>query len=580
MDELAVTLVNTAVWVVGVTAGTLVMSLFLAHALARLRGGRALAALLLVPSGATLTVVAVAWRSSFAFRPAFRDQVGIVNGVLDLAGVGPVAWLTQEPLVNTVVLATAAIWALTGLAVAVLVAAIRRVPEHLLDAARASGAGEWTVLRRVVVPSVAVPLVAVGVGAAVVALRSYDLVAVGTGGQWRTQTLATSAFDRSFVDRQPIEGLASSLVLLAGTWVLVGAGAAWRRRRGAAVEPIPHHRAVGRRGRHSATADDERVEAGSGGGGLGLLAWRIVALAVVVVWLVPVVGLVVTALRPAADAEASGWWTAVTDPSIDLSSIRTVLDDGMWAGVVTSSVLAVAVAGFAVLAGRRLAASATGRTLPIAGLTALATVPASLLVRPGHDLLDVVGLADSVVGAAAVHLVLAVPLAALVLLVAGRRDGSALAGAATTVFLLVWNDLLVATTVWGDGGGTATVRLAALVGERVEEQHLVSAAALVTALVPVLVLVVAGPGLARLLLGPGVGASGPDRVAGVDVEEVHPLGPEPEGDGLPHLDAGLGLDLGDAHHRAGRRDLVESVGVAGDGRGGVDREVEQHLRAE
>src|SRR5690606_11593945 len=132
----------------------------------------------LVPSGLTLAVVAVAWRSAFAFRPAVRGQVGVVNGVLDAVGVAPVAWLTKEPLVNTVLLAGAGVGALTGLATVVLVAAIRRIPVDRIDAGRAAGAGELALLRRVLAPSLPGPLVAGATRAAVAALRAYDLLAV------------------------------------------------------------------------------------------------------------------------------------------------------------------------------------------------------------------------------------------------------------------------------------------------------------------------------------------------------------------------------------------------------------------
>ena len=59
-------------------------------------------------------MVAVAWRALFAFRPSGRSQTGLVNEVVTTIGASPVAWLTQEPLVNTVVLAAALVWVAAG----------------------------------------------------------------------------------------------------------------------------------------------------------------------------------------------------------------------------------------------------------------------------------------------------------------------------------------------------------------------------------------------------------------------------------------------------------------------------------
>src|SRR5690606_30303984 len=161
-------------------------------------------------------------------------------------------------------------------------------------------------------------------------------------------------------DRQRAQGAALALALLVGSWILVVAAAAWRRRRGGpAVSPVPPHRAEGRKGRHSAAAD---VDTGAPVGlRPGRLLWRITAVATVVAWLVPALGVVVTALRPSADAESSGWWTFVRDPSVDLSSVRTVLGEGMWSGVAISAASAIAVAVVSALLGGRLSARLGGR---------------------------------------------------------------------------------------------------------------------------------------------------------------------------------------------------------------------------
>ena len=585
------TLVNSAIWFVGLPLGTVVVSLFVAHVVARWRGSGVLAIAMLVPSGLTLAVVAVAWRFAFAFRPAGRDQVGVVNAVVDAVGVEPVAWLTQQPLVNTVVLCTAGIWALTGLAVAVLLAAIRRIPPSLFESARQRGAGEWRLLVRVVVPAIRVPIVAVAAASACVAVATYDIVRVATGGNFDTQVLATESIDRSFVADQTGRGSALAVVMVVLVVAVMAALLVWRRRRGelAVVTPVPRHRAEGRTARHS--RHDVEVTARSGR--LGRWTWRALAVGLVVAWMVPVAGLVVTALRPAAEAEATGWWTLLSDPALTLDNVRRVLDDGMWAGVVDSLLVAVpvaAVAGaLAVVVGR---AEPEVRRATNSSWVLLAGAPVVALALPLYEVADAVGLEDSLLTTWVVHLVVLTPLAVLVAARAPVRWHGALAGA-LVAFLVAWNDQVVATVFLDgtDGITPATLRLAELVSQRGEEQHLVAAAALITAVVPLAVLL----GARSLLLGVLVGRgqpmadeprtepstdSGPDGVAGVDVEEVHAGGVDGEGGGLAEADGGPGLELGDAHRGAGRSDLVEGVGVAGVGGGGVDPEVDEDLRAE
>lgn len=577
-------LANAGVWFVGLTVGTVVLSLFLAHVLARLRGGGALAALLLIPSGLTLSVVAVAWRFAFAFRPSGRGQLGIVNAVVDTAGVAPVAWLTQQPLVNTVVLTAAGVWALTGLAVAVLLAAIRRIPPDRMDVAVGSGAGEWTLLRRVVLPSIALPLVGVTAAVALVAIRMYDIVQVATGARFGTAVAATESFDRSFVVDQTARGSAMALVMLAGSLVVVALVAWWRVRRGPeadVVEPVPRHRAEGRSGRHSSTVDDADT---ASGGRVGRVVARVVAVMIVLVWMVPALGVAITAVRPGDLAESSGWWTVLQDPVLTVENLRTVLADGMWSGVVASLLLGVTVASVAVLIARLTAPSLAARRTATWVWVVLATIPASAILLPAHDLLDLVGMESTLPAGWLAHLLLAVPVAVLVVAAGSRPAGpgapAALAAAGLVVFLLVWGDLLVSTTfLAGSSSAPATVRLAGLVGQRGEEQHLVAAAAVVTMVVPLVVLLAARSLLLRALVGDAA-ASAPDRRAGVGVEEVEPVGVDGEGGVLAEADRGVGVELGDAHGGVGVADLVEGVGVAGDRGRGIDREVDEDLGPE
>jgi alpha-glucoside transport system permease protein len=64
-------------------------------------------------------------------------------------GGEPVSWLSQEPW-NNLMLMVIMVWMQTGFAMVILSAAIKSVPEEILEAARIDGASELQVFWRVV----------------------------------------------------------------------------------------------------------------------------------------------------------------------------------------------------------------------------------------------------------------------------------------------------------------------------------------------------------------------------------------------------------------------------------------------
>ncbi|MBK5223845.1 MAG: ABC transporter permease subunit [Acidimicrobiia bacterium] len=526
VDTQVSTVVNSALWVVGGVLGTTALALLLAALAPRGRGASILGGLLLVPSGVTLAVGAVAWRASFAFRPAGRDQVGIVNEVVTTAGLSPVAWLTQEPLVNTVVLVTAFIWAATGLATLALAAAIRAVPDLALVSARTSGASEVQLFRRLILPAIRVPLAGVVLVLTVVAIRTHDLVRVATGGWFGTDVLATESIERSFVEGQAGRGAALAVVMV--VLILPLAALCVRRSsdgRTAArsladqVEDHTDHLAIAAPGRHSARRREAERAAADGPRG-GALRLRLVGF-VVLVWSVPLAAIGLIALRPADATADTGWWHVVSDRRLTLDNLRAVLDaGGMWAGFVDSLLIAVPatilVVGLAFVSARALAVCTPSTSIVLKGaLIVAAMLPLPAVLPPLLAVHVELGIDGTWPGIWLAHAALGLPLATL-LLASSARDrmasgqaasgnmGARIAAVAAVTFLLVWNDYLVAATFLGgaDGAGAPlTVRLAGLVASQGERLPLVAAGALVTAVVPVVVLVSMRRQLVALVLG-------------------------------------------------------------------------------
>ena len=62
-------------------------------------------------------------------------------------------WLELQPW-NNLLLMVIMIWIQTGFAMVVLSAAIKSIPDEIIEAARIDGASEFQVFRRIIVPSI------------------------------------------------------------------------------------------------------------------------------------------------------------------------------------------------------------------------------------------------------------------------------------------------------------------------------------------------------------------------------------------------------------------------------------------
>lgn len=472
------TVLNAALWTVGGSVGTVVLASALTFLLAPLPRRGWITGLFLVPAASSTVVVAVVWRAAFAFRPSGRDQVGLVNEVLTVVGLPPVAWLAQEPLLNTIVLVAALVWIATGPAVAVLLAVLDRSTEG----SPAREARDLGAMLR----TLRTPIVLVGVVVAVVAVRTFDLVWVATGGAFGTAVPTTEAVDRALQDGQVARGaaMAGLAVILAA----LGALAVWAVI-GRTRDPFAP--AAPRRGRHRRRRAPDASPRVAG-------PLRGVAAAVVAaVALLPLAGVVVDAVRTPSAVAQGGWWNWVGSPEVVLGSLRAVLhpDRGdMWTALIHSVVVVVPAVVLAVLTGlavaRTLAAVGEGgRRVAWGAVLLWAALPPVAVVLPLADALATAPDLARLVVVWIVHAGLGAPLVAL--LVARRPSPVAhLVGAAALQLVVVWGDLLVSASLLGGDDATirpVTLQLATLVAERGEELHLVAAGALVVAAVPVVV---------------------------------------------------------------------------------------------
>jgi alpha-glucoside transport system permease protein len=265
---------------------------------------------------------------------------------------------------------------------------------------------------------------------------------------------------------------------------------------------------------------------------------RITILIVVALWLVPTVGVLITSFRPESVVNTSGWWTTFAhlfdSGEWTLENYRQTLDaEGFenaflnsLAVTIPATVIPITIAAFAAYAFSWM--EFRGRYVMFVAVVGLLVVPLQMALIPilrlfvdgaqlgGVTVFPDLDLNGTFLGVWLAHTAFGLPLAVYLLrnfigalpssiIESAKIDGAdhftifwrlvvplsvpALAAFAIFQFLWVWNDLLVAYVFLG---GTSenrvlTIALQNLVGSRGEAWHLLTSAAFLTMILPLIV---------------------------------------------------------------------------------------------
>lgn len=170
--------------------------------------------LIFLPMAVSFVGASVVFAFIYSFRvEGFGEQIGLLNAVWTALGGDPVDWL-RVPFWNNFFLMVILIWTQTGFAMVILSAAIKGVPEDLLEAARIDGANEWQAFRKITVPTIASTIVVVWTTILITTWKVYDIVAVMTGGRDGTSVVAERMVTEFFTFRNNGVGAALAVVLL------------------------------------------------------------------------------------------------------------------------------------------------------------------------------------------------------------------------------------------------------------------------------------------------------------------------------------------------------------------------------
>jgi alpha-glucoside transport system permease protein len=203
------TIGNTVLWLIFFTGITLVFGLLIAVLTDRVRYETAVKALIFIPMAVSFVAAGVIWN----FMYAFNDHIGTLNAATVALGGEPQAWLFEWPR-NTFMLIIVGIWMWVGFAMVILSAGLKGISSELLEAARIDGATEVQVFRRIILPLLAPTIAVVGTTIVIVALKTFDIVYVMTGGQYDTQVIGTLFYQERFVNRDAGTAAAVAVLLL------------------------------------------------------------------------------------------------------------------------------------------------------------------------------------------------------------------------------------------------------------------------------------------------------------------------------------------------------------------------------
>jgi alpha-glucoside transport system permease protein len=141
------------------------------------------------------------------------SQTGLLSQlVISLGWKNPPDWI-QTPPGNTFLLMVILIWIETGFAMVVIGAALKAIPDEVIEAAQVDGATGFRLFARVQVPMIRGTLVVVLTTITIMSLKIFDIVRTVTNGDFNTDVLARQMYDDLFVTFQSGRGAALAVIL-------------------------------------------------------------------------------------------------------------------------------------------------------------------------------------------------------------------------------------------------------------------------------------------------------------------------------------------------------------------------------
>lgn len=202
---------NTVFWVILVPLVATALGLVYAVLVDRTRVEKLAKTLIFLPMAISMVGASIIWKFMYEYRDPSLPQIGLLNQVVMWLGGQPQQWLLNPPL-NTFMLIVVMIWIQAGFAMTVLSAAIKAIPDEIVEAAKVDGVTGMKLFVNITVPSVRPAIIVVLTTIAMGTLKAFDIVYTMTGGNFNTSIVANEFYTQSFNQGQ--RGLGAALAVL------------------------------------------------------------------------------------------------------------------------------------------------------------------------------------------------------------------------------------------------------------------------------------------------------------------------------------------------------------------------------
>jgi alpha-glucoside transport system permease protein len=207
---------NNIMWIVFGSTFSVILGLLVAVLADRSKFEKVSKSLIFLPMAISFVGASVIWNFMYEARPAGVPQIGVLNAITVALGGQPHPWDKWVAIApwNNLFLIVIVIWLQAGYSMVLFSAALKGIPEEILEAARVDGATEIQSFFRIMIPYIMGTIITVWTTVIIFTLKIFDVVWVMTGGQFGTHVIATQFYRASFTARNSGIGSAIAIILL------------------------------------------------------------------------------------------------------------------------------------------------------------------------------------------------------------------------------------------------------------------------------------------------------------------------------------------------------------------------------
>jgi alpha-glucoside transport system permease protein len=214
--EILQVLGNTAIWVIVAPLASTFIGLVIAYLTDRMKSAAAVKSLIFMPMAISMVGASIIWKFVYDFEPNLKKvDIGLLSAVSKALGITPPNWLLENPL-NTFLLIAVMIWIQTGFAMVVLSAAMKNIPDEVVEASMLDGASQLKRFVQITVPMIRSSIVVVLTTITIGTLKVFDIVRTMTGGNFQTNVIANEMYSQTFRALNYGTGSALAIILFLG----------------------------------------------------------------------------------------------------------------------------------------------------------------------------------------------------------------------------------------------------------------------------------------------------------------------------------------------------------------------------